>query len=81
VYLRDVAVLDPVKHAEVEYAARFLLESVRALSKSRPECVATIDALTAAVEMHVCKGPGADQRAESCDAIARGKEGKPAPVP
>ena len=78
-YLRDVAVLDPQKHAEVEYAARFLLESVRALAKSRPECVATYDAMSAAIEAHVCKGPGAADRAESCVAIAKAKSGAPAP--
>ncbi len=78
VYLRDVAVLDPQKHAEVEYAARFLLESVRALAKTRPECGATYEAMSTAIEAHVCKGPGADQRAESCEAIAKAKSAPPA---
>lgn len=78
-YLRDVAVLDPQKHAEVEYAARFLLESVRALAKSRPECAATYEAMSSAIEAHVCKGPGAADRAESCEAIAKAKSGAPAP--
>jgi hypothetical protein len=80
VYLRDVAVLDPQKHAEVEYAARFLLESVRALAKSRPECAETYAAMSSAIEAHVCTGPGAADRAESCDAIAKAKSATP-PTP
>lgn len=80
VYLRDVAILDPQQHAEVEYAARFLLDAMRPLGAARPECAAPFAAMAAAVEQHVCKGPGADQRAESCAAIAAAK-GSPAPPP
>jgi hypothetical protein len=71
VYLRDVVLLDPQKHGEVEYAARFLLEAVRGLTRDRPECLATFTAVAAAVDAHVCKSPGADQRTESCAAIAK----------
>jgi hypothetical protein len=75
VFLRDVAVLDPQKHAEVEYAARFLVQAVQPLAESRPECAEPVKALLAAVDAHVCKGPGADTRAESCDAIAKLRAG------
>lgn len=71
VVLRDVVLLDPQKHGEVEYAARFFLEAVRGLTRDRPECVATFPAEATAVEAHVCKGAGAEQRAESCAAITR----------
>lgn len=74
VYLRDVAVLDPQKHAEVEYASRFLLDAVRALAGTRPECKDAYAALASAVDEHVCKGAGAEQRAETCEAIAKGKD-------
>lgn len=79
VFLRDVAVLDPQKHAEVEYAARFLLDALRPLSEARPECGPLIGAMAAAVEQHVCKGAGADQRAESCAAITAAKGGPASP--
>ena len=69
VFLRDVSALDPQTHAEVEYAARFLLDAARPLGEARPECVAFVTALTVALETHVCQGPGADQRAETCAAI------------
>lgn len=69
VFLRDVVVLDPQKHAEVEYAARFLLEAARPLAEARPECVAIVRSLAEAVNAHVCQGPGADQRAETCAAL------------
>lgn len=73
VFLRDAVILDPQKHAEPELAARFLIEAVGALAKTRPECAATYDALSAAVVKHVCEGPGADQRKESCEGIAAAK--------
>lgn len=77
VFLHDAAILDPQTHAEVEYAARFLMESVRALAKSRPECGPTLTAMTAAIDAHVCKGPGADQRVETCAALAKDKPSTP----
>ena len=77
VYLRDVAILDPQKHAEVEYAARFLLEAMRALATSRPECKDIVPALERAVDEHVCKGAGADQRSETCEAITKGRPTTP----
>jgi hypothetical protein len=80
VYLRDVAVLDPQKHAEVEYAARFLLDAMRPLGEARPECKAPFTAMLSAVEQHVCKSPSADARAESCAAISAAKAG-PTPPP
>lgn len=69
VILRDVVTLDPEKHAEVEYAARFLLDAARPLAEARPECVAIVKSLVDAALSHVCKGPGADKRGETCAAL------------
>ena len=69
VFLHGVVALDPQKHAEVEYAARFLLDAARPLAEERPECAAIVKELVTAVEAHVCAGPGADQRAETCAAL------------
>ena len=77
VFLRDAAVLDPQQHAEAEYAARFLLDAMRPLADARPECVAPFAAMVSAVHAHVCEGAGADQRPESCAAIAAAKAALP----
>lgn len=79
VFLHGVALLDPQQHAEVEYAARFLLDAMRPLAEVRPECVAIFAATVAAVEQHVCKGPGADQRSETCAALAAPRPAPPSP--
>ena len=71
VFLHGVALLDPQKHAETEYAARFLLDAMKVLAQARPECVDSFPALAAAVDAHVCKSAGAADRAESCAAIAK----------
>ncbi len=79
VFLHDVALLDPQEHAEVEYAARFLLDAMRPLAEARPECVAVFAATVAAVEQHVCKSPGADQRSETCAALGAPRTAPPSP--
>ncbi len=78
-FLYDATLLDPQKYADVEYAARFLVDSARPLSDSRPECVDIVAALIQAVQVHICGGPGADQRKETCEALAA--KASPPPTP
>lgn len=73
VFLRDAAILDPASHAEVEYAARFLLDAMRPLAESRPECVGPYSGMVNAVHAHVCEGADAAARAESCASVAAAK--------
>lgn len=80
-FLRDVALLDPRKHDEVQYAARFLLEAMRALAQARPECAGSFPALATAVDAHVCQGAGAADRAESCAVIAKMQQDGAGPPP
>lgn len=68
-FLRAVAILDPQKHAEVEYAARFLMDALRPLADARPECKPVLTAMTEALTQHVCSGPTADERKETCAVI------------
>ncbi|MBK8254877.1 MAG: hypothetical protein IPK82_19735 [Polyangiaceae bacterium] len=72
-FLHKVAVLNPVDHPEVEYAARFLLDALAPLERARPECAGLHASLAESLEKHVCQSPGSDQRTESCAAITASK--------
>ncbi|MEZ4295486.1 MAG: hypothetical protein R3B70_10965 [Polyangiaceae bacterium] len=71
VFLHRAALLDPATHAEVEYAARFLLEALAPLEATRPECAGILARAAVAADEHVCEGDGAAGRDESCAAIKK----------
>lgn len=70
IVLREVVLLTPADHPEAEYAAPLLLESLDLLFKNgRPECMSVRDEMRENVLKHVCDGPGAKDRQETCDRL------------